>query len=356
MYTRTNMSTTFNNTWGVGNQSMRDVYLQHAHRKEDMIASCRWKGAPCSHEDFQETLTDAGVCYTFNSWTKPNSTINATGVKNGLELVVNIELYEYMKGPHNAEGLKLLLHQQDAIPLVQDFGSSVPTGMNTFVAISVSKETNLPPPHGECVKHRKLRYFDRYSQAACYKECMIDFVVDTCGCVDYYMPLLDTDETAVCNVSRYISCLLPAIESFDRHLPVTCECPKECDIVHYKASMSYASVNMNSENRSNLSKKYIDNTGKHLNESLDTQERKLPHKRQTNIEETQRVLQELTYKRPFRNFLELNVYMRELRVQEYEQIEAYTLMDMLMTSFPRPIIRDWQYMSRIGEVSAHWFR
>ena len=31
---------TFNYTkWDVGNQSMHDVYLQHAHRKEDMIAS-----------------------------------------------------------------------------------------------------------------------------------------------------------------------------------------------------------------------------------------------------------------------------------------------------------------------------
>ncbi|KAI0234030.1 hypothetical protein LSAT2_015766 [Lamellibrachia satsuma] len=29
------------------------------------------------------------------------------------------------------------------------------------------------------------------------------------------------------------------------------------------------------------------------------------------------------------NFLELNIYMRDLRVQEYEQLEAYTLIDLL---------------------------
>ena len=52
---------------------------------------------------------------------------------------MNIEQYEYMQGPHNAVGLKFLLHHQDAIPLVQDFGSSVPAGMQTFVAVSVSK-------------------------------------------------------------------------------------------------------------------------------------------------------------------------------------------------------------------------
>ena len=61
------------------------------------------------------------------------------GVKNGLQLVVNVEQYEYMKGPHNAIGLKLLLHQQGDVPLVQDFGESVPVGMHTFVAVSHTK-------------------------------------------------------------------------------------------------------------------------------------------------------------------------------------------------------------------------
>jgi len=60
-------------------------------------------------------------------------------VKNGLQLVVNVEQYQYMKGPHNAVGLKLLLHQQDDVPLVQDFGESVPVGMHTFVAVSHTK-------------------------------------------------------------------------------------------------------------------------------------------------------------------------------------------------------------------------
>ena len=30
-----------------------------------------------------------------------------------------------------------------------------------------------------------------------------------------------------------------------------------------------------------------------------------------------------------RNFLELNIYMRDLRVQKYDQREAYTLIDLL---------------------------
>ena len=56
---------------------------------------------------------------------------------------MNIEQYEYMKGPHNAVGLKLLLHHQNAITLVQDFGDNVPAGMHTFVAVSVSNVSSI---------------------------------------------------------------------------------------------------------------------------------------------------------------------------------------------------------------------
>ena len=35
---------------------------------------------PCSHKDFELTITDAGVCYTFNSKINANSTIKATGI------------------------------------------------------------------------------------------------------------------------------------------------------------------------------------------------------------------------------------------------------------------------------------
>ena len=65
------------------------------------------------------------------------------GVKHGLQLLVNVEQYEYMTGPHNAVGLKVLLHRQGDVQQVQDFGDNVPAGMQTFVAVSVSKVSSI---------------------------------------------------------------------------------------------------------------------------------------------------------------------------------------------------------------------
>ena len=65
------------------------------------------------------------------------------GMKHGLQLVLNIELYEYMTGPHNGVGLKFLMHQQDVMPLVQDFGFIARPGTYTTVDVSVSKVSSI---------------------------------------------------------------------------------------------------------------------------------------------------------------------------------------------------------------------
>ena len=67
----------------------------------------------------------------------------STGVKHGLQLVLNVEHYQYTKGPHNAVGLKLLLHRKHDVPLVEDFGDNIPVGMHTFVAVDLSKVSVL---------------------------------------------------------------------------------------------------------------------------------------------------------------------------------------------------------------------
>ncbi len=63
----------------------------------------------------------------------------SAGVKHGLQLVVNVEHYQYTKGPQHTAGLKLLLHRQDDLPSVQDFGENIPVGMHAFVAVGLSK-------------------------------------------------------------------------------------------------------------------------------------------------------------------------------------------------------------------------
>ena len=72
------------------------------------------------------------------------------GAGNGLSLNLNIEQYEYMKGPHLAAGLKILLHGHNEAPFVDDLGDALPTGMDAFVSVhnelvSILDDPSLPP-------------------------------------------------------------------------------------------------------------------------------------------------------------------------------------------------------------------
>ena len=44
-----------------------ELFLRRAgHKLENMLLSCTWMGRPCSIEDFVNTTTAAGSCFTFN--------------------------------------------------------------------------------------------------------------------------------------------------------------------------------------------------------------------------------------------------------------------------------------------------
>ena len=68
-----------------------------------------WKGRPCDMErDFIKVIGEAGVCYIFNSGEKePIYTVEQAGAQSKLELVLNAETYEHMRGPQNDAGIKV---------------------------------------------------------------------------------------------------------------------------------------------------------------------------------------------------------------------------------------------------------
>lgn len=58
-----------------------------------------------------------------------------TGSEGGLRLELNIEQYQYMHGPNEGAGLKVLIHSYDEIPLVRDHGLAVLPGSHASVAV-----------------------------------------------------------------------------------------------------------------------------------------------------------------------------------------------------------------------------
>ncbi|GMH43961.1 hypothetical protein BSKO_11895 [Bryopsis sp. KO-2023] len=93
-------------------------YFRAAHRLEDMLLECTWRGLPCSVSDFTPVLTPApntrwGVGYTFNEFS--NVTTKQAGRPGGLHLVLDLHTEEYCDEIWDV-GVRLQFHDHQNLP------------------------------------------------------------------------------------------------------------------------------------------------------------------------------------------------------------------------------------------------
>ncbi|XP_053396435.1 uncharacterized protein LOC123544907 isoform X3 [Mercenaria mercenaria] len=219
--------------------SLEELYTSLAHTKEDFIVNCVWKNGECSRNDFEMILTDHGVCYIFKK-EKRDMLVASSGVDSGLRVTLNVEQYEYMTGPHDSAGIKILLHDAREMPFVHELGQAVPTGTHAFVGVKFMTIDNLPKPYGEC-DTKQLGHTDYYTTEECYLDCLVNLARERCGCRDIYMPD-STGSTPVCTLGKYYSCLVDLKAEFSTSLREDCGCPVPCYFALYDPSVSYASI------------------------------------------------------------------------------------------------------------------
>ncbi|CAC5411236.1 unnamed protein product [Mytilus coruscus] len=146
-------------------------------------------------------------------------------VENGLRLRLNVEQYEYMPGPHDAAGVKILLHDSFEEPRIK----------------------NLPSPHGQC-SSKDLRYYNIYSQEGCKMDCLCRTAELICGCRHIYMPYKN-GYPSVCTIKQYDSCLKQLMDEFTSFYEENCHCPVPCYYNSYQSDISYASTSVYAANK-----------------------------------------------------------------------------------------------------------
>lgn len=83
---------------------------------------------------------------------------------------------------------------------------------------------------------RQLRFFKLYSQKKCEMECLSNFTHDECGCVQFYMPRLQS--TKVCTFMK-MKCYNKATQKFMHKLIVQrCLCLPDCTLIDYDVETS----------------------------------------------------------------------------------------------------------------------
>ncbi|XP_070538175.1 acid-sensing ion channel 1A-like [Ptychodera flava] len=214
-----------------------------AHKPEDAILWCRWRGENCGPENFTKTVTNYGVCFTFNSGESGEVHYEySSGERHGLMVYLNVELADYISGPRDTVGFKAMVHDQGDVPNIEDLGFALSPGTHTLVALAPKKEELLPEPkgHSKCITKTKARmkYFDGdYSRSKCNIECVTSYILDKCGCRYFYMP----GEARYCLPEELGNCYFEAIEDLSTNSSLCTHCQDACHLVSYDVSLSYQS-------------------------------------------------------------------------------------------------------------------
>ncbi|XP_041464805.1 amiloride-sensitive sodium channel subunit alpha-like isoform X1 [Lytechinus variegatus] len=280
----------------------------YGHQLERFIVQCTYDQQPCNASSKFEVLQSRyyGNCFTFNFGRNGDLiSTSKTGALNGLHLTLWIEDDEYMGLLSPYRGAKVTIHPQNILPLPEDEGINVATGMATSIGIREEVVERLPEmtscveDNGEGTNFTVRNNSSSYTVAYCLKLCFQQSLINRCGCVDGI--LLNYTHCDVLNTTQR-NCLFNVQELYINN-NLDCYCPLPCEERNFKKTIS--SIDWPSD-------RYMDH--------LTTRFSRYPDIRRTLIEDEERAK---------RNLIRLQIYYETLNNEVVVQVPRYSIPNIL---------------------------
>ncbi|XP_043221876.1 degenerin unc-8-like isoform X1 [Amphibalanus amphitrite] len=235
---------------------------------EDFIIECSYMGSDCGDQRLFRTVTSPqyGNCYTFNSNVTESEDLYAgmretslTGDMFSFSLILNMKEYVYPPSRTASLGARIVVHNPDQVPAVEQSGLNLYPQTTTSVAIDQWSVQRLPLPFeaGCAFGWKEVDYepysrindssvHEMYSVTRCKSMCLQDALIKTCGC---FHPLQAAPEgfrrrgdaappvSPPCLLTTESDDLLCVRELFERQ-NTTCHCPSPCYETGYNAQQS----------------------------------------------------------------------------------------------------------------------
>jgi len=220
--------------FGIRNSSF--FYNNSGHQLKDMLFNCRLANRTCGLANFTQRSSINGNCYTFNSGENGPILHARHGRRQGLQLVLNAEEYEYFLVESDAIGFNVFIHHPDHFPYFDAVGSfTIPSGQLTRVALNkIDYKLLTTSQGGQCENYVDLKYFKSYGVESCLAECAVDFIASRCGCKPEYLP----GPAEVCLAID--KCQYDNLIAFYEEQAEQCDCPPACEYSRYTKTLSYA--------------------------------------------------------------------------------------------------------------------
>ncbi|XP_053213455.1 degenerin-like protein unc-105 [Panonychus citri] len=239
----------------------KDKHLtyQLGHQFEQLIQRCTIKSTNCTHIksfDFSFTPTE-GNCFTYRSKTlegkrhkqvKQEET-SLAGVDHGLELVLNLEVAEYLPGTAQV-GALVMVHSPDEFGISASEAIFVGPERASYIGLKMIRITRLPSPYPEhCIDHwpegltGSLTRNSTYSQQSCLKICLQRTIQMRCRCQSAFLNQFELNDTnlRICDTRRKNTrkCVEEVMLRPESKID-NCMCPPRCQVTQYEKTVSLA--------------------------------------------------------------------------------------------------------------------
>ncbi|XP_033753671.1 degenerin mec-10-like [Pecten maximus] len=177
----------------------RSTVERIGHTIDDMLLHCSFNSMICNSSFFTPiSSTRFGNCYTLKS---DQLVTTVPGPPYGLTLVLDMETYEYVSPSSSGNGIKLVIHEPDSYPFVEEQGVNVAPG-RTSIGLNRIEIQRLKHPHGNCEDHKDYvnQYGIEYSKMACEQLCQVTLTQDICGCIP---TIVSIDPSIVTSFSKF---------------------------------------------------------------------------------------------------------------------------------------------------------
>ncbi|CAO4360202.1 unnamed protein product [Caenorhabditis nigoni] len=219
-----------------------------AYSYDDMVVSCTYNAKTCNISDFNDFYNPSyGNCIQFNTAGIHQS--SRAGPLYGLRMVMRTDQATYLPWTETS-GVIIDIHMQDEIPYPDVFGYFAPPGTASSLGVSYVQTTRLAKPYGTCTTKTKLEtthYTGTYTVEACFRSCMQEKIIATCGC---YYPAYSHAP----NTTQFVSCdngvqtltnlncvdQINSADSTEFDVLTDCDCPQPCEVDSYGVTVSTA--------------------------------------------------------------------------------------------------------------------